>query len=46
MTVIIAENKEMQEVLDIVEKGSRKKGLELKSKKRDAMVASRNNERS
>lgn len=44
-TVLIAENKEdLQELLNIVEKESRKKGLELNSKKTEVMVVSRKKE--
>ncbi|GFO06202.1 retrovirus-related pol polyprotein from type-1 retrotransposable element r2 [Plakobranchus ocellatus] len=40
-TVLIAENKEdLQKLLDIVEEESRKKGLELNSKKTEVMVIS------
>ncbi|GFO07977.1 hypothetical protein PoB_003448200 [Plakobranchus ocellatus] len=44
-TVLIAENKEdLQKLLNIVEEESRKKGLELTSKKTDGMVISRKQE--
>ncbi|GFO08712.1 endonuclease-reverse transcriptase [Plakobranchus ocellatus] len=44
-TVLIAENKEdLQKLLNIVEEGSRKKGLELNSKKTEVMVISRKQE--
>ncbi|GFO30382.1 retrovirus-related pol polyprotein from type-1 retrotransposable element r2 [Plakobranchus ocellatus] len=44
-TVLIAENKEdLQKLLNIVEEESRKKGLELKSKKTEVMVISRQQE--
>ncbi|GFO13981.1 endonuclease-reverse transcriptase [Plakobranchus ocellatus] len=44
-TVLIAENKEdLQKLLNIVEEESRKKGLELNSKKTEVMVISRKQE--
>ncbi|GFN85343.1 endonuclease-reverse transcriptase [Plakobranchus ocellatus] len=44
-TVLIAENKEdLQKLLNIVEEESRKKGLELNSKKAEVMVISRKQE--
>ncbi|GFS11155.1 endonuclease-reverse transcriptase [Elysia marginata] len=44
-TVLIAENKDdLQELLNIVEEESRKKGLELNSKKTEVMVISRKQE--
>ncbi|GFN87694.1 hypothetical protein PoB_001420000 [Plakobranchus ocellatus] len=44
-TVLIAENKEdLQKLLNIVEEESRKKGLELNSKKSEVMVISRKQE--
>ncbi|GFN75306.1 retrovirus-related pol polyprotein from type-1 retrotransposable element r2 [Plakobranchus ocellatus] len=44
-TVLIAENKEdLQKLLNIVEEESRKKGLELNSKKTEGMVSSRKQE--
>ncbi|GFO06356.1 endonuclease-reverse transcriptase [Plakobranchus ocellatus] len=44
-TVLIAENKEdLQNLLNIVEEESRKKGLELNSKKTEVMVISRKQE--
>ncbi|GFS09268.1 endonuclease-reverse transcriptase [Elysia marginata] len=44
-TVLIAENKDdLQKLLNIVEEESRKKGLELNSKKTEVMVISRKQE--
>ena len=44
-TVFIAENKEdLRQLLDIIDKESSKKGLELNSKKAEGMAISRNNE--
>lgn len=43
--VLIAENEsDLQELLNVMEKESRKKGLELKSKKTEVMVISRKKE--
>ena len=45
-TVLMPENKEdFQQLLDIVEEESRKKGLELNSKSTEVMVVSQSNER-
>ena len=45
-TVLMPENKEdLQQLLDIVEEESRKKGLELNNKSTEVMVVSGSNER-
>ena len=46
VTVLMPENKEdLQQLLDIVEEESRKKGLELNNKSTEVMVVSGSNER-
>ena len=42
--VLIAENKDLPQLLDITEEESRRKGYGLKSKNTEVMVVNRNNE--
>ena len=42
---LIAENKDLPQLLDITEEESRRKGYGLKSKNTEVMVVNRNNER-